>query len=210
MKPIPFYANHEDNHHCMLAVYRSVFDYFYDEKISWAELEALTGYEPKKAAWSLTIISYLTKRGMNIRMIEPFDYVRYYAIGESYLEEFFPSAEKDWQLEHGNILEIRPLIPDFLERVKYELKKPTLEDIDSMLVEDRLVIVTLDSRVLNDKPGYFSHAVLVIKDAGDHYIIHDPGLPPQPSRHVSKQKLYAAMGGEKTTSEVTGFRLNKD
>jgi hypothetical protein len=194
----------------MLAVYRSVFDYFYDEKISWAELEALTGYEPKKAAWSLTIISYLTKRGMNIRMIEPFDYVRYYAIGESYLEEFFPSAEKDWQLEHGNILEIRPLIPDFLERVKYELKKPTLEDIDSMLVEDRLVIVTLDSRVLNDKPGYFSHAVLVIKDAGDHYIIHDPGLPPQPSRHVSKQKLYAAMGGEKTTSEVTGFRLNKD
>jgi hypothetical protein len=210
MKPIPFYANHEDNHHCMLAVYRSVFDYFYDEKISWAELEALTGYEPKKAAWSLTIISYLTKRGMNIRMIEPFDYVRYYAIGESYLEELFPSAEKDWQLEHGNILEIRPLIPDFLERVKYELKKPTLEDIDSMLVEDRLVIVTLDSRVLNDKPGYFSHAVLVIKDAGDHYIIHDPGLPPQPSRHVSKQKLYAAMGGEKTTSEVTGFRLNKD
>jgi hypothetical protein len=210
MKPIPFYANHEDNHHCMLAVYRSVFDYFYDEKISWAELEALTGYEPKKAAWSLTIISYLTKRGMNIRMIEPFDYVRYYAIGESYLEEFFPSAEKDWQLEHGNILEIRPLIPDFLERVKYELKKPTLEDIDSMLVEDRLVILTLDSRVLNDKPGYFSHAVLVIKDAGDHYIIHDPGLPPQPSRHVSKQKLYAAMGGEKTTSEVTGFRLNKD
>lgn len=194
----------------MLAVYGSIFDYFYNEKLGWPELEKLTSFKPGKAAWSLTIISYLAERGMDIRMIEPFDYARYYNTGEPYLDEFFTLVEKNWQLKHGNILEIRPLIPDFLEKVKYELKRPTTEDIDSMLAEERLVFVTLDSRALNDKPGYFSHAVLIIGDNGDSYIIHDPGLPPQPNRRVSKQKLYAAMGGEKTTSEVTGFKLNKD
>ncbi len=209
MKSVPFYANHKDNHHCMLAVYRSIFDYFYDERLDWLELEKLTGFKPGKAAWSLTIISYLAERGMDIRMIEPFDYARYYTIGEPYLDELFTPVEKDWQLKHGNILEIRPLIPDFLEKVKYELKRPSLEDIDSMLDEGRLVFVTVDSRILNDKPGYFSHAVLVIGNSRDQYIIHDPGLPPQPNRHVSKQKLYEAMGEEEKTSEVTGFRLKK-
>lgn len=208
MKQIPFYGNHEDNHHCMLAVYRSLFDYFYGEKLSWEELESLTGFKPKRAAWSLKIISHLAKRGLDIRMVEPFDYARYYEIGEPYLDELFSPVEKDWQLKHGNILEIRPLIPDFLENVQYELKRPTLDDIDSMLEENRLVFVTLDSRILNDKPGYFSHAVLVIDQDSEDYTIHDPGLPPQAYRRIEKQKLFKAMGGEETTSEVTGFKIN--
>ena len=207
MKQVPFYGNHEDNHHCMLAVYRSIFDYFYNEKLSWAELEKLTGFKPKKAAWSLTTVSYFAKRGMDIRMIEPFDYARYHKIGEPYLDEFFSPVEKDWQLKHGNILEIRPLIPDFLKNVQYELKRPTLNDIDSMLDEDRLIFVTLDAQALNDEPGYTSHAVLIIGQNDKEYIIHDPGLPPKAHRHVAKKKIFEAMGSNKNTSEVTGFRL---
>ncbi len=207
VKQVTFYPNHDDNLHCMLAVYQSIIDYFYDEKLSWEEIEDLTGFEHQKAAWSLTIVSHLAKRGMKIRMVEPFDYSRYFKIGAPYLDEVFSPVEKEWQLKNSNILEIRPLIPDFLATVKYNMKRPTLSDIDSMLDDNMLVFVTLNSQILNDKAGYSSHAVLVLEADSEEYIIHDPGLPPQAYRKISKQKLFEAMGGKKATSEVTGFKL---
>ncbi len=207
MKQVTFYGNHEDNLHCMLAVYRSIFDYFYNERLDWAQLEELTGFNTDKAAWSLKVITYLARRGLDINMLEPFDYARYYDLGESYLNEFYSPVEKNWQLEHSNILEIKPLIPEFLENVQYTLKQPTLNDIDAMLDDDRLVFVTLNSRVLNDETGYFAHAVLIIDRDEGEYIVHDPGLPPLANRHIDRQKFLKAMGDTNTTSEVTGFRL---
>jgi hypothetical protein len=191
----------------MLAVYRSVLDYFYSEKLDWQELEKLTGFESGKAAWSVKILTYLARKGMDIKMIEPFDYKRYAEIGEPYLDELLSKEEKDWNLKHSNLLEIRPLIPQFLKSVKYNCRTATMQDIDDMLNEDRLVFVQLNSRVLNDKAGYFAHAVLIIDKEGDDYIFHDPGLPPKKYRRVKSQKLFDARGGEHSSNEVTGLKL---
>lgn len=114
-----------------------------------------------------------------------------------------------WMLQHSNILDMSKFIPDFLKTIKYQCRNATNADISKMLNDDRLVFVTLNSRALNDEEGYSDHAVLIIDEDRDDFIVHDPGLPPRPYRRVSKAKLHEARGGDQSTGEVTGFRLKQ-
>ena len=206
MKKVPFYANHDDNMHCSIAVYRMLFDYFLDRRISWAEMDKMAGFENGKAPWTVTIWERMARQGFDIRMIELFDYARYEREGDVYLRKYLPKEEYDWQVKHTNILDIQPMIASFLKHVHVESHRPTLDDIDDMLDDGRLVMLTLNSRALNDQEGYVSHAVLVTGQNDKEYIIHDPGLPGEPNRHVPKLKIWDAMGGEQTTSEATGVK----
>jgi 23S rRNA pseudouridine1911/1915/1917 synthase len=204
MKEVPFYGNHEDGMHCMLAVYGSVIEYFVHRKLTWKELEGLTGYKPGIVAWSVGVLPRMAAMGFDIRMIEPFDYEHYAKEGETYLKKLYTTEELAWYKENSNILIMQEQIPEFLHRVKYENRMPSLSDIDDMLAQDRLVFVTVNSRALDNKPGFVSHAILIIEKDGDDYVVHDPGLPPEPYRHVSAQTLEKAMG---KNTEATGFKL---
>lgn len=195
--------------HCMPAVYRSIFDYFLRRKMSWREAEAFTGFADGRAPWTILALTKMARMGFDIRMIEPFDYRAYAERGRTYLEERYPQQQLEWQLAHANILDIRPFIPDFLKRVKWEHRRAALEDIDKMLAEKRLVFVTLNSRILNGKEGFSSHAILITGSTKDAYIAHDPGLPPRPDRHIPRELLWNAMGGATNTAEVTGFKLGR-
>lgn len=206
-RKVPFYPNHEDNMHCALAVYQMLFDYFLHRKLSWEEVEKLSGFKDSIAAWTVTVWERMANIGFDIRMIEAFDYRRYAKEGDAYLREHFSAAQYDWQIAHSDIRNIAPRIPSFLERVQPEKRRPTLDDIDAMLAEKRLVFVTLNSGVLNNKGGYSDHAVLIIRKEGDNYIMHDPGLPPRPDRIVPATVLWEAMGKRASASEVTGVKL---
>jgi 23S rRNA pseudouridine1911/1915/1917 synthase len=192
---------------CAVAVYRMLFDYFLHRKLSWEEAEKLAGFKDGKAAWTVTIWVRMANMGFDIRMIEPFDYRRYMSEGDSYLRSFLSPDEYKWLTRHSNLLEIQPYIPEFLAAIQVEQKRPTLDDIDDMLSEDRLVFLTLNSNVLDDKPGVNQHAVLVIEKEGDAYRIHNPVREPEPYRLVQADKLWQAMGGEQSISEATGVKF---
>lgn len=192
--------------HCSIAVYRMLFDYFIGRHIGWAEMDKMAGFEDGKAPWTVTIWERMARQGFDIRTVELFDYARYEREGEAYLRKYFPKEEYDWQVKHTNILDIQPKITSFLKHVRLESRRPTIDDIDDMLDDGRLVMLTLNSRILNNQDGYVSHAVLVIGQNDKEYIIHDPGLPGVPNRHVQKLKIWDAMGGEQTTSEATGVK----
>ncbi len=196
--------------HCMLAAYRSMLAYFLHRDFSWKELENLTGYKNGIAAWTVKPLVELQEMGLDIRMIEPFDYRNYLKEGEAYLHKIYKHEEVKWILENTNIREVKPFIPRFLSRIKYERRTPTLEDIDEMLADGRLVFVTVNSRILNDREGFSSHALLVLDRNGNDYIAHDSGgknVKPKASRRISREKIFEAMGGKKNTAEVTGFKL---
>lgn len=193
--------------HCMLAAYRSIFDFFEGKKLTWNELEDLTGFENTRAAWTIQALTTLAKGSYDITMVEPFDYAQYLTEGERYLASLMTPEKLEWMLKNSNILEIGQYIPDFLATVDYACRRATDKDISKMLADGRLVFVTLDARTLNNEEGYSDHAVLVIGEDETDFIVHDPGLPPIPYRHISKSKLYQAMGGDNATGEVTGFKL---
>lgn len=207
MKNVPFYANHNDGMHCMLAVYGSIIEYFLGKRLSWRELEGLTGYKDKKAVWTIGTLPRLSTMGLDIKMIEPFDYRRYYKEGESYLKEVYNKQEISWYIKNSNILQIKDQIPYFLKTVDYECKQASLSDIDDLLDDGHLVFMTVNSKVLNKEEGFESHALLVLSKDKDNYVVHDPGPPPIENRIIGSTLLYKAMGGENNTAEVTGFKL---
>ncbi|HVX58762.1 MAG TPA: hypothetical protein VG964_03445 [Candidatus Saccharimonadales bacterium] len=205
-KQVPFYSNHDDDMHCMMSVYASIVEYFLGKKLSWRELESLTGYESGRAAWSVEALPRLADMGLDVRMIESFDYRRYLDEGEDYLKGKYSQEQLDWHYKNSNIREMQRWIPSFLDKIKHEVRTPSLKDIDGLLAEKRLIFVTLNSRRLNGRGGFVSHAILVIDKEGDEYIVHDPGLPPKPYRRINSDLLLQAMGGRANTAEVTGFK----
>jgi hypothetical protein len=210
MKKIPFYPNADDNMQCMVSVYRSLFEYFLNRKYDQEDMAEYVGYKPGVVAWTLTALVKMARQGFDIRMIEPFDYKTFQQEGEAYLNRFYTAEEKAWYLEHTNLMDMRPQIPAFLRTVQFENRAATLQDIDDMLAEDRLVSVIVNSRALNGKSGFVSHVILVLQGDAKNYVIHDPGPPALAYRRVSREQLWQAMGGEDNNiAEVTGFIYRK-
>lgn len=208
----PFYSNHEDNMRCMLASYGMIVEHFEGSPQNWDELIKLTGYKPGVAAWTIKpiVIVTLLERGYTIRMIEAFDYKKYLEQGEPYIDEHFDEEAAVWVKENSNILKLRNQIPTFLEHAEYEMRSPQLADIDQMLDDGMLVNVQLNSRKLNGKDGFVSHAIVVFDKDDKGYIAHDPGDPPGiQSRRIPRELMLESMGGLNNTTEVTGYRLNK-
>jgi 23S rRNA pseudouridine1911/1915/1917 synthase len=203
-REVPFYGNHEDDMHCMLAVYGSIIEYFLHRKLNWQELEGLTGYRPDIAAWTVGVLPRMDAMGFDITMIEPFDYSAYSKDGEAYLSKIYKPDVLGWYKEKSNIIAMREQIPDFLAHIHHENRVATLEDVNNLLAEDRLVFVSLNGHALDSKPGFSAHAILIIEKNDDEYIAHDPGSPPEPYRNIPASTLQKAMG---TNAEVTGFKL---
>ncbi len=191
----------------MVACYRMILEYTLGKKMTHDEVAEFVGYTPGRAAWTIAPLTKMASMGLDIHMIEPFDYRAYDKKGVEYLYEIYTKDKADWHLAHTNILDIKPYIPDFLHTVRWENKSASLQDIDDMLTLGRLVFVTLNSRILAGKHGFVSHAVLVIGREGGNYIVHDPGPEPESNAHISRSLLWEAMGGGGHTSEVTGIKL---
>lgn len=208
MKEIKFYSNHEDNHHCSQAVFRSLFNYFFDENLSWDEIDRIAKTIPGKGSWTLFAHTELAKRGIEIINIELFDYKQYGEEGISYLEKNFDAETVTYYLEKSNLALVTSNdIEFFLSIVKHETRKATLEDIDSFLDDGYLVGAEINSRILNKREGFSLHYVLIIGREDDYYIINDPGFPPIEQRNVSREEFLEALGKEGSNGEVTAFRI---
>lgn len=205
MRNVPFYANHEDGLHCVMAAYKSLFDYFMNRKMTWPELEAFTGFKPGKVAWTPRSLVQFAAMGLDVRIIEPFDYRLYLQKGEGYLHEILSVEKADWLVKHSSLDDLSDALPAFFEKVPHEQRQVTLQDIDAMLAEGRLVTVTVDSAVLNDTADYNAHMILILDFVDGEYVVHDPGPPPYPARRLTPEVLWAAMGGDDNTASITGF-----
>ena len=205
MKVPKFVANHEDNMHCLLACYRMVTQWFWKRDLTWEQIEAFTGFHDGKAPWTPRSLVQFHRMGLDIKVVEPFDYRRYQAEGDLYLREVFTPEEYTWFTENSTLDEAQPYIAEFLERIGYTCRNAALQDIDDMLAEGRIVTVTVNSRTLNGKQGFVSRVILIYGKEGGLYVAHDPGLPAAPERAISGQALLEAMGA---LPDVTGFKLD--
>lgn len=206
IKAVPFYPNHPDGGRSMLAVYRMVVATYLHKELSWEELDALSGHRDQRKVWTVkSLMTLAADYGISVKMIEPFDYKRLAREGKDYLYELYDNEEAAWYDEKTNAAALAIYMPRFLGAVRPVCKRATLEDIDDMLTEGRIVSVTLDGTVLDGPEANLSEAILVLSKHGDMYTIHDPGPPPQANRSISRELLWQAMGAEQNISEVTGY-----
>lgn len=189
MKTVPFVRNRRDNIHCVNAVFRMVHQYFFGKDLTWKQIDALTKAIPKKATWTFIGEMEFVKKGLHIVNIEPIDYAKLYNEGVTYLNKIVGKDTACYYLEKSNISSVIRYVPEYLRIVKHETRRATIEEIVGYLKKGCLVGAEVNSRILNDRSGFDLHFVLLYDYEKNHFILHDPGLPPIKSRKVMLKKF---------------------
>lgn len=191
--PVPFYANTPDDTHCFQAALRMLLKYFYpDEDYSWQELDELSAKVKDLWTWPTAGLIWLKHKGLDVRVITPFDYQAFIAEGGDFLISKYGKEVGQAQIEHSDIAQERELAKQLLQAVPIDQNIPTLADIISMVRQGYIVMCNVNSQVLNGRQGYVGHFVLVKGIADQMLVVHDPGLPPLENRLVSFQDFEKA------------------
>jgi|SRR3989344_8161579 len=185
MKNVSFTSNSADNIHCVNAVFRMIYKYYFDEEFTWQEIDKLAHAIKGKATWTFIVEMELAKRGINVHNIESVDYLQLYKKGENYLKEIVGEESADYYLNKSNIKSVLKYIPQYLKVVNHETRKATINEIIAALKNNCLVAAEINSSILNNKQGFDLHLVLIYDYDGVNLILHDPGLPPIKSRRVT-------------------------
>lgn len=95
--------------------------------------------------------------------------------------------------------------PEFLKLVQFEDRAAVLKDLDKMLLEDRLVVMTVNGKALEGKTGHSSRTIVVVQRKGESYILHDTSRHGDAYVNISRHTLWEAMGHEAGAATIAGF-----
>lgn len=208
MKKVPpFIQNSQDNTHCVNAVFRMVYKYYFNEDFTWEEIDELTKAIPGKSTWTLVGEMEFAKRGLKIINIELTDYEKLYREKEKYFKNLDEKVA-DYHLQKSNILSVIKYIPEYLKYVKHETRRPTVQEIINLLKKGSLVGAEINAQVLNNRPGFSLHFVLLYGFDGKNILLHDPGLPPIKSRKVSLEEFDHCFNFAGANGGITVFEKN--
>ncbi len=205
----PFVSNTKDDLHCLQAAFMIVLKNFEpDMQISWNKWSDITGFEPDKGTWPLAGLVWFKERGYDVRHIEQFDFKAFAEKGEEYLRERYVGESGEWAIEHTNLPAEQQRAAQFSGFNLFDNRNPTINDIKTFIDKGYLVRVHVNARSLNGKSGYFGHAVIVYNYDKDGVILHDPGLPPIPSRKVAYADFERAwFDPEDGSAEMSAIKL---
>lgn len=209
MKTIPFVQNSKDNMHCVNAVFRMVHQYFFDKDLTWKKIDNLTRTIQGKATWTFIGEMEFAKKGLNIVNIEPIDYYQLHKEGVNYLTKVVGKDTADYYLEKSNIASVLKHIPEYLQIVKHETRRATLDEIIDYLKTGALIGAEVNSRILNNKSGFSLHFILLYNFDGKNIILHDPGLPAIKSRRLTTKEFDKCFNFEGANGGITVFSIKK-
>jgi len=209
MRNVPFIPNSDDDMHCVNADFRMVYRYFFNEDFTWEEIDKLTKAIPGKATWTFIGEMEFAKKGLNIRNIEPLDYNRLHTEGTEYLQKTFGDKTANYYIEKSNISSVIKYIPEYIKTVEHETRKAPLDEIIQLLKDDCLIGAEINSRILNDKPGFSLHFVLLYGFDGENIILHDPGFPAIKARKVTLKMFDKCYNFEGANGGITVFTKPK-
>lgn len=184
---VPFVGNSADDKHCLQASYMMIRTYFEPlaEDIPGETWDELTGYVSGKGTWSMAGLMWFKENGYDAVHVGAFDYSRLVVDGADYLTEAFGDEAGRWLIAHAIDLPAeRTRALKFLGTGIWQRRVPTIKDVFEYLDKGYLVNCSVNLCALDGRPGYLGHAVVVKGYSDTHVILHDPGLPPRPNRHV--------------------------
>lgn len=206
-KDIPFVSNSSDNMHCVNAVFRMVHQYFFGKDLTWKEIDTLTHAVPAKATWTFVGEMEFAKKGLEVINIEPVDYKLLYKEGVGYLSNVVGKKTAEYYFQKSNIASVIQLIPEYLEYVKHETRRSSIDEIITFLKQGFLIGTEVNSETLNKKNGFDLHFVLLYDFDKENIILHDPGLPPIKKRKVSREEFKKCFAYEGANQGITLFKI---
>lgn len=207
MKPISFIANHPDNMHCVNAVFRMIHNHYFGQDMTWEELDQLTHAIPGKATWTFVGEMEFAKKGLNVINIEPIDYQALYDQGIGYLNSVVGPETAKYYFDRSNIASVLQYIPEYLRIVHHETRRAGVQEVIELVKAGNLIGAEINSHILNNKPGFGLHFVLIYGYDGENLILHDPGLPPIEARQVSPEEFDRCFNFEGANGGIAVFSL---
>lgn len=205
MKQVPFVANSEDNMHCVNAVFRMVHRFYFHKDLSWRQIDTLTKAVPGKATWTFIGEMEFAKKGLKVINIEPIDYEKLFKEGVGYFKKVLGKDTAEYYLKKTNIETVFQFIPEYLSIIKHETRRPSTDEIIGYLKHGSLIGVEVNSRILNHRPGFELHFILLYDFDGRDIIFHDPGLPPIKARKITLDEFNACFNYKGANAGMTVF-----
>ena len=205
-KSVPFVPNTSDGMHYVPAVFKMIYKYYFNENLTWKEIDKMSKTVPRKGTWTFLPITALAKKGLKITHIEPLDYKKLHKHGVHYLRAVFGKKTADYYINRSNIGSVLQDIPEFINTVKQINRKATINDILKYLKEGVVISVEINSSILNKKPGFNLHYILVYDYDGQNIVFHDPGLPPIEGRKVTIKEFDKCFNYPGGNSTITVFK----
>jgi hypothetical protein len=208
---VPFFANTEDDTHCVQAAFRMVLGYFLpDSDFTWEQLDEATGKQKDMWTWPMVGLNWIQTMGFEVTYIEEFDYQKFIDDGKDYLVEKYGREVADAQARHSNIVMEQENAKDFIQNVSIDNRIPEVADISKLLSTGYLVIASVNSRTLNGNSGYVGHAIVVKGIDDDGVLLHDPGLPALKNRKVPFDLFDRAWSyPDQASRDISAFRLTQ-
>lgn len=194
MKKLPkptFYPN-LDKSHCVQACLKSIFSVTHPgEEFSWEKLEDLTDYLPGHGAWIYPELLSLDKYGLQAKLTTGFNIKRFIQEGFSYIEDEYGKEVADYEREHPHDYEkLKKQMQEALDRNLVIGRLGTNRDIKDFIDDGWYVMVLVNSKALNNLPGYTGHRILIYGYDDTGVIVNDPGpTNPQDGGHISWEQF---------------------
>lgn len=181
-----FFPNKDDNTHCFQACFKMVLKYFEPQKdFTWEELDEISAKKKDKWTWTMAGILWLKGNDYDVKNVEPFDYAEFSRDAKSYLVKTFGQEVADIQEKHSDLGSEQSRAEEFIHRIDTDKQIPEVGDITKLLDNGYLIIVCLNSNVLNKIEGYNGHFILIKGFTDKYFIVHNPGgYPGKPNQKI--------------------------
>ena len=190
---VPFFSNTADGTHCFQAALSIVFGSIWpDRKFSIEELDRISAKMSGKWTWPTAAMLWMMEQGLEIRLVEDFDYEDFADRGEKYLYDRLGDEVARAQIENSEIDQELAFAKRFAKLAPLECRIPNFKDIEKLLSEGFLIICNINAAALFGQKGYSGHFIVVYECDKTTLTIHDPGLPPKPSLKVDKKAFERA------------------
>jgi len=161
-------------------------------EFTYEELDEISRKEPGMWTWPTAAMLWMLGRGLEVELVEDFDYLAFADGGEDYLIERYGEEVGRAQAANSDVEREREIAREFARKGSVERRPADLADIRSRVEDGWVVIVNLNAAALAGEQGYTGHFVVVCEAGEDAVTLHDPGLPPKPGLAVPSERFMAA------------------
>lgn len=197
---VPFVGNAPQGMHCFSASLAMMLAHFVPGSPAVLEVGNRISSKPRgRAAWPVEAPLWLQRHGFDVGVVFDFDYEAVAISGVDYIRKRYGDEVAAWQ-EKNTAIPGGSAVRAFLDEVHFERRVPDFADVAQALVEEKLVMATLNSRRLDGRDGYSNHAVIVKGITDTELIVHDPGPPSSPNQRVSHDDFMVAWSSPATAA----------
>lgn len=163
-------------------------------EFTYAELDEISRKEPGKWTWPTAAMLWMIGQGLEIKLIEEFDYKALVERGGDYIIERFGEEVGRSQIANSDIDREIDIARKFVKVAPLEYRIPEAGDIKRLIKKGFVVVLNVNAAALHGIQGYSGHFVVVCDVGKKGITIHDPGVPPYPNFEVPSDIFERAWG----------------